>query len=137
MIGVVDTNVVAYYLLATEPFVDEVRQFWRAVDEAWAPVHWEAEVANAIWMAVRSGTLPREEGYLKLDMASRLGIQAVPIRSLWQPALTRALNSSVAVYDTLFVELAAQRDLKLATFDTELLKKFPHIAQRPRAFSSN
>lgn len=134
MTGVVDTNVVAYYLLGTEPFVDEARQFWRAAEQAWAPVHWEAEVANTIWMAVRSGTLPREEGYRKLDMAARLGIQAVPIRSLWQPALTRALDSNVAVYDTLFVELAAQRKLKLATFDTELLKKFPEIAQRPRSF---
>ena len=135
--AVVDTNVVAYYLLGTEPFVDEVRQFWRAVDETWAPVHWEAELANAICMAVRTGTLPREEGHQKLDMASRLGIQIVSVRSLWQPALTRALNSGVAVYDTLFVELAAQRDLQMATFDTELLKKFPDLAKRPRSFSSN
>jgi predicted nucleic acid-binding protein len=135
--GVVDTNVVAYYLLGTEPFVDEVRQFWRAIEETWAPAHWEAELANAVWMAVRTGTLPREEGYQKLDMASQLGIQAVPIRSLWQSALTRALDSNVAVDDTLFVELAAQRDLKLATFDRALLKKFPEIAQRPRSFASN
>ena len=137
MTAVVDTNVVAYYLLGTEPFVDEVRQFWRAADDTWAPVHWEAELSNAIWMAVRTGALPREEGHQKLDMASRLGIQAVPVRSLWQPALTRALDSGVAVYDTLFVELAAQRDLQMATFDTELLKKFPDLAQRPRSFSSN
>ena len=135
--AVVDTNVVAYYLLGTEPFVDEVRQFWRAVDETWAPVHWEAELANTIWMAVRTGALPHEEGHQKLDMASRLGIQAVPIRLLWQAALTRALDSGVAVYDTLFVELAVHRDLQLATFDTELLKKFPEIAKRPRSFSSN
>lgn len=137
MTAVVDTNVVAYYLLGTEQFVDEVRQFWRSVDETWAPVHWEAELANAIWMAVRTGALPRDEGHQKLDMASRLGIQAVPIRSLWQSSLRRALDSGVAVYDTLFVELAAQRDLQLATFDTELLKKFPEIARRPRSFSSN
>ena len=137
MTAVIDTNVVAYYLLGTEPFVDEVRQFWRAVDETWAPIHWEAELANAIWMAVRTGALPREEGHQKLDMASRLGIQAVPVRSLWQPALTRALDSGVAVYDTLFVELAAQRDLQMATFDTELLEKFPDLAKRPRSFSSN
>jgi predicted nucleic acid-binding protein len=136
MTSVVDTNVIAYYLLGTEPFVDEVRRFWRDVEETWAPVHWEAELANAIWMAVRTGALPREEGHQKLDMASRLGIQAVPIRSLWQAALTRALDVGVAVYDTLFVELAAQRDLKLATFDAELLKKFPEIAQRPRSFLS-
>ena len=135
MTAVVDTNVVAYYLLGTEPFVDEVRRFWRAVDETWAPVHWEAELASAIWMAVRTGALPREEGHQKLDLASRLGVQAVPVRSLWQPALTRALDSGVAVYDTLFVELAAQRDLQMATFDTELLKKFPALAKRPRSFS--
>ena len=66
-------------------------------------------------------------------MAARLGIQAVSIRSLWQPALTRALDSGVAVYDTLFVELVAQRDLRLVTFDAELLKKFPAIAPRPRS----
>ena len=114
-----------------------MREFWRAVAETWAHVHWEAVLANTIWMAVRTGALPRDEGHQKLDMASRLGIQAVSIRSLWQPALTRALDSSVAVYDTLFVELAAQRDLKLATFDAELLKKFPEIAKRPRSLSAN
>ena len=137
MIVVVDTNVAAYYLLGTEPFVDEVRQFWRAAEETWAPVHWEAELVNTIWMAVRSKTLPREEGHQKLDMAARLGIQGVPIRSLWQRALTRALKSGVAVYDTLFVELASQRDLKLATFDGELLKKFPEIAKRPGSLLSH
>jgi predicted nucleic acid-binding protein len=41
------------------------------------------------------------------------------------------------VYDTLFVELAAQRDLQLATFDAQLLEKFPEIAKRPHSFSSN
>ena len=137
MTAIVDTNVVAYYLLGTEPFIDEVREFWHSVEETLAPVHWEAELANAIWMAVRTGALSQEEGHQKLDMASRLGIQPVAIRPLWQPALTRALDSGVAVYDTLFVELAAQHDLKLATFDTELLKKFPEIAQTPRPLSSN
>lgn len=136
MTTVVDTNVVAYYLLGTDPFEDEARQFWRAVEESWAPAHWEAELANAIWMAVRTGALPRDEGHQKLDMASRLGIQQVPIRALWQPALTRALASGVAVYDALFVELADQRDLPLATFDNQLLRKFPEIAKRPGSLLS-
>ena len=137
MKAIVDTNVVAYYLLGTTPFVDEVREFWQRVDETWAPLHWEAEFANVVWMAVRTGALPREEGHHKLDLVARLGVRPVPLRPLWQPALTRALDSGVAVYDTLFVELAAQRDLKLATFDTELLKKFPEIAERPRSVISN
>ena len=137
MTAVIDTNVVAYYLLGTEPFVEEVRQFWRTVDEAWAPVHWEAEFANAVWMAVRTGILPSDEGHQKLDLAARLGIQSVPNRSLWQPALTRALTSGAAVYDTLFVELAVQRNLPLATFDRNILKKFPAVAKRPASCSSN
>ena len=137
MKSVVDTNVVAYYLLGTEPFVDEVRQFWRTVDDASAPAHWEAELANAVWMAVRTGVLPTEEGHQKLDLAARLGIESVPNRSLWQPALTRAMSSGAAVYDTLFVELAVLRELPLATFDRNILKKFPEIARRPRSLSSN
>jgi predicted nucleic acid-binding protein len=135
--AVVDTNVVAYYLLGTEPFLDEVRQFWRTVEQAWAPNHWEAELANAVWMAVRTGVIPRDEGHQKLDLAGRLRIQSVPNRSLWQPALTRAVNSGVAVYDTLFVELAVQRKLPLATFDRAILKKFPEIATRPSSLSLN
>jgi predicted nucleic acid-binding protein len=137
MTAVVDTNVVAYYLLGTEPFLGEVRQFWRTVDEAWAPVHWEAELANAVWMAVRTGVVSSDEGHQKLDLAARLGIQSVPNRSLWQPALTRAVDSGAAVYDTLFVELAVQRNLPLATFDRNILKKFPAIAKRPSSLSSN
>ena len=137
MRAIVDTNVVAYYLLGTAPFLEEVRQFWRTVEEVWAPVHWEAELANAVWMAVRTGVLPSDEGHEKLDLAGRLGIQSVANRSLWQPALTRAVNSGAAVYDTLFVELAAQRDLPLATFDRKILKKFPEFAKRPGSLSSN
>ena len=137
MKAVVDTNVVAYYLLGTEPFVEEVRRFWRTVDQACAPSHWEAELANALWMAVRTGVLPAEEGHQKLDLAARLGIESVANRSLWQPALTRAVSSDAAVYHTLFIELAVQRSLPLATFDQTVLKKFPKIAFRPGSLSSN
>ena len=73
----------------------------------------------------------REEGHQKLDIAARLGIRSVSIRSLWQPALTRAVESDAAAYDTLFVGLAAQQNLFLATFDKNLLAKFSEIAKRP------
>jgi predicted nucleic acid-binding protein len=58
-------------------------------------------------------------------------------KSLWQPALTRAIDSGAAVDDTLFVELAVRRNVPLATFDRNLLKKFPEIVKRPSSFSSN
>jgi len=59
----------------------------------------------------------------------------VPNRTLWQGALVRAHQSKVAVYDTLFVELAARERLPLATFDAALLKAFPDIAVRPAALT--
>ena len=135
--AVVDTNVVAYYVFGTAPFLEEVRDFWRTLDEAFAPAHWEAELANVVWMAIRTGVLSADEGHRKLDLVARLGVQSVSNRPLWQPALSRALDCGLAVYDTLFVELAEQRGLPLATFDKNVLRKFPEIAHRPGALAAN
>ena len=131
MKAVVDTNVVAYLLLGTDRFVDEARGFMTAVDETWAPAVWEAELANALWMAIRHHVLPLEEAAKRLAMADGLAIHTVPNRTLWQAALVRANDSNVAVYDTLFVELAVREHVPLATFDGAVLKAFPDIAVRP------
>ena len=88
--AVVDTNVVAYLMLGTDRFVDEARGFMTALDEAWAPALWEAELANAIWMAVRHKVLPLDEAAKRLTLADGLGIHSVPNRTLWQGALVRA-----------------------------------------------
>lgn len=131
MNAVVDTNVVAYYLLGTEPFVEESRRFWGVIALPFAPTLWAAELANTIWMAVRTGVLGREEGHRRLDLAVRLRVRSVSPRALWQGALGRAIATNLAVYDTLFVELAARRRLPLATFDARILKTYPDIARRP------
>jgi predicted nucleic acid-binding protein len=131
--AVVDTNVVAYLLLGTERYVDEARTFMVTLDEAWAPALWEAEFANVLWMAIRNKILTIEEATSRLALTDSLGIHAVPNRTLWQGALVRAHQSGVAVYDTLFVELAAREQLPLATFDVALLRAFPNIAARPAA----
>jgi predicted nucleic acid-binding protein len=129
--AVVDTNVIAYYVLGTERFVEEAGAFLGELDEAWAPALWEAELANALWMATRHGVLSIAEAANRLTLADGLGIHVVHNRSLWQGALVRAHRAKVAVYDTLFVELAARERLPLATFDAGLLKAFPDIAVRP------
>jgi predicted nucleic acid-binding protein len=102
-----------------------------------APALWAAEIANVIWMAVRTGVLAADEGHRRLDLAARLRIRSVSIRTLWQPALARAVATGVAVYDTLFVELAVRRRLPLVTFDAKILKAFPDVACRPAAFASS
>ena len=61
MTAVVDTNVVAYYLLGVPEFVDESRACLARVTTALAPSHWEAELANVVWMAVRGGVLSAQD----------------------------------------------------------------------------
>ena len=135
MKAVVDTNVLAYFLLGTRPFVDEASRFWHAIDGALAPAVWEAELANVIWMAIRTNVILAEDGRKRLGLAAKLGIQSVPNKTLWHGALERAVQSGVAVYDTLFVELANRRGLPLATFDARLLAAFPEVAVRPKVLA--
>ena len=133
MKAVVDTNVVAYFLLGTAKFVSEVRDFWSHAEELVAPGIWEAEIANVVWMAARAKVIPDQDASAKLALAARLGIQSVNNRTLWHGALARSLISGIAVYDTLFVELAEREGFPLATFDEKVLKAYPKIAKRPRA----
>jgi len=79
---VVDTNVIAYYLLATAPFVEEVRTFWRRPLDLAAPALWEAEVSNVLWMAARTRVIDESMALHRLGLAARLGIRSVPTRSM-------------------------------------------------------
>jgi predicted nucleic acid-binding protein len=133
---IVDTNVIAYYLLATEPFVEEVRGFWHRPLDLAAPALWEAEVSNVLWMAARTGVIDKRMALRRLGMAAQLGIRSVPTRRLWRGALVRAMNSTVAAYDTLFVELAVRERRPLVTFDAKLLTRFPDVALRPHALAA-
>jgi predicted nucleic acid-binding protein len=130
---VVDTNVVAYFLLGTEEFRDECERFWKEVGTPIAPASWEAEVTNVLWMATRKSILDLPEALHRLELARTLGVHSVSVSSLWAGALARAHGSGVAVYDTLFVELADREGIPLATFDGPVIKAFPRIAKRPRS----
>ena len=131
MKAVVDTNVIAYYLLGNAEFEAEARRFWENVQNALAPAIWEAEIANVIWMSIRAGVLSEIGGPTKLHLARRLGIHTIATRALWHGALLRSVQTGIAVYDTLFVELAERESAPLVTFDKRLLRSLPAIACRP------
>lgn len=133
MRAVVDTNVVAYFLLGTEEFRDECEQFWREVRAPIAPASWEAEITNVLWMATRKSLLDLPEALHRLELARALGVQSVRVTALWAGALARAHASGVAAYDTLFVELADREGIPFATFDGRVIDAFPRIAARPRS----
>jgi predicted nucleic acid-binding protein len=128
---VVDTSVVAYLLLRTEPFHAECERFWSAVKEPLAPASWEAEIANVLWQSVRAAIIDVSEALRRLDLAAKLSIHSVPSSSLWSGALARACTTNVAAYDALFVELAVRESVPLATFDKQLTSAFPRHAMRP------
>jgi predicted nucleic acid-binding protein len=128
---VLDTNVIAYYLLGTEPFAFECRDFWRRTHEVIAPALWQSEIVNVLWMAVRTGVITADESSERLRLAASLGIRSVSVRHLWRGALIRAIHSGLSPYDTVFVELAARRELKLATYDAQLLRMCSTVAKRP------
>lgn len=132
MKAVVDTNVVAYLLLGTTAFADESRQCFEQVVTPLAPAHWEAELANVVWMAVKAGVVSAADGPARLALARRLGIEPVATSTLSQGALLRAIESGVSIYDTLCVELATRSSCPLVTFDKAVLKAFPTVACRPR-----
>jgi predicted nucleic acid-binding protein len=134
--AVVDTNVVAYYLLKTEPFVAEARAFWATVDHPMAPAFWAAEFTNVVWSVARSGGLAPVEALERLRLASMLGIESIDVTSLWSSALSCALDADHPAYDTLFVALARRASAPLVTFDKALLKKFPDVATRPAALAT-
>jgi predicted nucleic acid-binding protein len=129
--AVIDTNVTAYYLLGTEPQLEACRRVFQRVHRAQAPSIWEAELANVLWMAVRRGVLESTAALQRLRLARRLGIESVPVGDLCQGALVRSLESGVAVYDSLFAELAVRARVPLLTFDRVLLRAFPEVARHP------
>lgn len=131
MKAVVDSNVIAYYLVGNAQFEAEAKGFWENVRDPLAPAIWEAEIANVVWMSIRAGVLPEAARPAKLRSARRLGIHTVETRALWPGALLRSIQSGVAVYDTLFLELAERESAPLVTFDQRLLKTWPTIACRP------
>jgi predicted nucleic acid-binding protein len=131
MKAVVDTNVIAYYLLGNAELEAEVRRFWENVRDALAPAIWEAEIANVVWMSIRAGVLPETDAPTKLHLARRLGIHTIATSALWHDALLRSVHSGIPVYDTLFVELAEREGAPLVTFDRRLSKCWPDTACRP------
>ena len=136
MRAVVDTNVVAYFLLGTEGFREECEGFWREVRSPMAPASWEAEITNVLWMATRKGIVELPEAVHRLELAKGLGIRSVAVSSLWSGALARAHASGLAAYDALFVELADREGVPLATFDEAVITAFPRSAMRPRRTTS-
>lgn len=87
-----------------------------------APVHWRAEVANALNMAVRRSRIERSGREKILEKLVQLGIEIDPETNdhIWGTTLRLADLYGLTVYDAAYLELAQRLRVPLATLDTAL-----------------
>ena len=78
--------------------------------------------------------MPAEKVLSRLRLAAGLNIHTIPARQLWRGALLRSIGSDLSTHDTLFVELAVRKGLRLATFDGRVIRAFCSVAARPSTF---
>ena len=106
------------------PWTDALLANLRAGDEAIVPLHWPAEVSNALLIAVRRGRISREK-------ANRffVDLRAMPIRidpqsdeGVFDRVFKLADQYSLTIYDAGYLELAIREGLPLATLDNDLRK---------------
>ena len=106
------------------PWTDALLARLRAGDEAIVPLHWPAEVANALLIAVRRGRISREKANRFL-----LDLRALPIRldpessdAVFDEVFKLAEQYSLTIYDAGYLELAIREGLPLVTLDNDLRK---------------
>ena len=123
---VVDTNVIAYFLLPGERTEQAERVFHR--DPVWAvPLLWRSEFRNVLAVYMRQGRLSLDQALQLMDKAEILmqgrEYEVSSVRVLGLVAGTRC-----SAYDGEFVALAQDLELALVTSDARLVAEFPATA---------
>ena len=120
---VVDTNVVAYLLIAGQHTAAARATLLR--DPEWtAPLLWRSEFRNVLGLYLRKRQLSLAEAMSMYDTAE--GLLAGRERMVEsREVLVLASESGRSAYDCEFIALARQLQRKLVTADRPLLASFP------------
>lgn len=129
---VVDTNILAYMVFKNSQ--SETIFKLREKDSSWqAPLLWRSEFLNVISLYYRKKLINQDEAREAIDFARRLVAQheheVAP-----QSVLELILGSTCSSYDCEFVALAKNLNVRLVTYDKQLLKEFPNIAIKPEDY---
>jgi len=123
---VVDTNVIAYFLLPGEHTEQAERVFHR--DPVWAaPLLWRSEFRNVLAVYMRQGRLLLEHALQLMDKAEIL-MQEREYEVSSVRVLSLVAGTRCSAYDGEFVVLAQDLGLSLVTSDARLLAEFPATA---------
>ena len=120
---VVDTNVLAYFLLPYEFSAAADALFKR--DPEWAaPILWRSEFRNLLAGELRRKNLSFEE-IVKVQAEAEALLAGHEHEVDSRRVLELARDSTCIAYDCEFVALALQLGVKLVTMDAKLVKAFP------------
>jgi predicted nucleic acid-binding protein len=123
---VVDTNVVAYFLIPGT-HTTAARALFEEDPEWAAPRLWRSEFRNLLAGYLRKAMLSFDQVIaLQTEAEDLLSGSEYEIDSVSVLELVR--NSNCSAYDCEFVALAAQLDVPFFTMDARLAKAFPSIA---------
>jgi len=129
---VVDTNVIASLWVPND--MDEMAYKILEKDADWiAPLLWRSEFRNVLAIYLRADILEFSIALQAIEEAEQLmGSKEFEVNST--QVLSLVSDSSCSSYDCEFVALADDLDVKLVTFDKNILKEFPEIGVSPEDF---
>ncbi|MCH8487900.1 MAG: type II toxin-antitoxin system VapC family toxin [Candidatus Cyclonatronum sp.] len=126
---VVDNNILAHFWLPSEHSM-HCEELFRWDPEWVAPVLWKSEFRNVITLYLRKNLIDLPDAIRITEKAAmqmqerEFHVNSVQVYSL-------AVKSGCSAYDCEFVSLAEELDVKLITFDKQILRAFPNRAAKP------
>lgn len=89
-----------------------------------------AECANILWKKVQRGDLAADEAEICARLIETAEFESVPTRSLLKAATAIAIQLRHPAYDCIYIALARERGLRLATADERLLRRLAEDGAR-------
>ena len=131
---VVDSNVVLAMILDEEQrgAVDALTTadpFWIAPDIIWY------EIQNVLTGRVRRGRLTLEAARAMFRLASAM-VEIVLPNTVNQDIIEIAVDCKLTFYDASYVALARELDIRLATYDQQILTGAPDVAAKPEEITA-
>lgn len=131
---VVDTNVIAYLLIAGEQ--TQMAREVMARDPEWAaPLFWRSEFRNLLATYMRRSKMRLSEAFRVMRAAEVLLAGREHVGDS-RAILTLAEQSGQTAYDCEFVFVAQRLGVPLVTNDRQLARSFPDRAVTPEEFLS-
>jgi predicted nucleic acid-binding protein len=129
---VVDSNIVAYWLLPGEN-AELIERVWKK-DSNWiSPILWRSEFRNILAVFIRQEKITLETAFMVMEQAEQI-LNDEDHRVNSRAVLNLVATSGCTAYDCEFVALAQWYQVRLITSDKQILREFPETAVSPAQF---